>query len=426
MELQTAKGVRDIAPEEKILKNKLVSTITKTFELYGFAPLETPILERYETLKAKYGAGADSDVLKETFMLKDQGKRELGLRFEMTTSLARFIAQNPSLKMPFKVYQIGPVFRDGPIKLGREREFWQADADTIGASSMLAEAEQIAILCEVFNQLKFDFTIKINNRKLLNGILMQAGITIKTKEALISIDKLDKIGKKEVSEELKKIGFDKNQITKLMDLLSKKYNLLSKEIFNPQWNEGKQEIEELLNYLKVMKLDKYIEIDLTLVRGQAYYTGMVIEAYLKKSTISSSIAAGGRYDSMVRGFKEDGLEIPAVGISFGLTPIMEQMKLQNELKIRTLAKVLVIPINTTNKALEIAQQLRKSGIPTDLALGKKGVSKNLEYASSLGIPYVLILGERELKENKVLLRNMQSGEETLLKIDKVIKLLYEK
>jgi len=423
MELQTAKGVRDIAPEEKILKNKLVSTITKTFELYGFAPLETPILERYETLKAKYGAGADSDVLKETFMLKDQGKRELGLRFEMTTSLARFIAQNPSLKMPFKVYQIGPVFRDGPIKLGRDREFWQADADTIGASSMLAEAEQIAILCEVFNQLKFDFTIKINNRKLLNGILMQGGITTKTKEALISIDKLDKIGKKEVSEELKKIGFDKNQITKLMDLLSKKYNLLSKEIFNPQWNEGKQEIEELLNYLKVMKLDKYIEIDLTLVRGQAYYTGMVIEAYLKKSTISSSIAAGGRYDSMVRGFKEDGLEIPAVGISFGLTPIMEQMKLQNELKIRTLAKVLVIPINTTNKALEIAQQLRKSGIPTDLALGKKGVSKNLEYASSLGIPYVLILGERELKENKVLLRNMQSGEETLLKIDKVIKLL---
>ena len=423
MELQTAKGVRDIAPEEKILKNKLVSTITKTFELYGFAPLETPILERYETLKAKYGAGADSDVLKETFMLKDQGKRELGLRFEMTTSLARFIAQNPSLKMPFKVYQIGPVFRDGPIKLGRDREFWQADADTIGASSMLAEAEQIAILCEVFNQLKFDFTIKINNRKLLNGILMQGGITTKTKEALISIDKLDKIGKKEVSEELKKIGFDKNQITKLMDLLSKKYNLLSKEIFNPQWNEGKQEIEELLNYLKVMKLDKYIEIDLTLVRGQAYYTGMVIEAYLKKSTISSSIAAGGRYDSMVRGFKEDGLEIPAVGISFGLTPIMEQMKLQNELKIRTLAKVLVIPINTTNKALEIAQQLRKSGIPSDFALGKKGLSKNLEYASSLGIPYVLILGERELKENKVLLRNMQSGEETLLKIDKVIKLL---
>ena len=423
MELQTAKGVRDIAPEEKILKNKLVSTITKTFELYGFAPLETPILERYETLKAKYGAGADSDVLKETFMLKDQGKRELGLRFEMTTSLARFIAQNPSLKMPFKVYQIGPVFRDGPIKLGREREFWQADADTIGASSMLAEAEQIAILCEVFNQLKFDFTIKINNRKLLNGILMQGGITTKTKEALISIDKLDKIGKKEVSEELKKIGFDKNQITKLMDLLSKKYNQLAKEIFNPQWNEGKQEIEELLNYLKIMKLDKFIELDLTLVRGQAYYTGTVIEAYFKKSNITSSIAAGGRYDGMVRGFKEDGLEIPAVGISFGLTPIMEQMKLQNELKIRTLAKVLVIPINTTNEALKITQELRKNGINTDFALGKKGVSKNLEYASSLGIPYVLILGEREIKEKKVLLRNMQSGEETLLKIDKVIKLL---
>ena len=426
MKLQTAKGVRDLPPEEKILKNKVVSTITRYFELYGFAPLETPILERYETLEAKYGAGTGSEVLKETFKLKDQGKRELGLRFEMTTSLARFVAQNPNLKMPFKAYQIGSIFRDGPIKLGRDREFWQADADTIGSSSMLAEAEQIAILADVFTELKFNFVIKVNNRKLLNGLLMQAGITKKTNEALIAVDKLGKIGKAGVSEELKGIGFDKGQISRLMDLLSKKYNMLSKDISNPQWNEGKQEIEELLKYLKTMKLDKSVELDLTLVRGQAYYTGTVIEAYLRKSSIASSIAAGGRYDSMVRGLKgESGLEVPAAGVSFGLTPIIEQIKLQNELKVKTLAKVLVIPINTVEKSLMIIQELRQKGISASFALGK-GVSKNLEYAGSLGIPYVLIIGEREIKEDKVLLRNMETGEETLLKVDKVIKLLHEK
>src|SRR3990167_6708834 len=200
MEMQNAKGVKDLAPEVKILKNKVVNTISKTFELYGFAPLETPIIERYETLAAKYGAGVESDVLKETFKLKDQGNRDLGLRFEMTTSLARYVAQNQTLKMPFKVYQAGPVFRDGPIKFGREREFWQGDADTIGTSSMVADAEQIAILSDVFNELKFNFVIKINNRKLLNGILKQAGVQ-KTKEALVAIDKLGKIGSTGVVQE---------------------------------------------------------------------------------------------------------------------------------------------------------------------------------------------------------------------------------
>ena len=176
MKFQTAKGVRDIPPEEKMIKNQVVKTISRTFELYGFFPLETPIIERYETLAAKSGAGEKSDALKETFKFTDQGKRKLALRFELTTSLARYISQNPNLKLPFKRYEVGPNFRDGPIKLGRERQFWQCDADTIGVKSMLAEVEQIAILDSVFKKLNFRFEIKINNRKLLNGILNQAGI----------------------------------------------------------------------------------------------------------------------------------------------------------------------------------------------------------------------------------------------------------
>ena len=165
MKFTTAKGCTDIPPEEKLIKNKVVSIITNTFEKYGFAPLETPIIERYETLAAKFGAGTESDALKETFKLTDQGKRKLGLRFELTTSLGRYVATNPTLKLPFKSYEIGRNFRDGPIKLGRAREFWQCDADTIGSRSMLAEAEQLAILNDVFKELNFKIVIKINNRK---------------------------------------------------------------------------------------------------------------------------------------------------------------------------------------------------------------------------------------------------------------------
>ncbi|MEK6863568.1 MAG: histidine--tRNA ligase [Nanoarchaeota archaeon] len=425
MELQTAKGVRDLPPEEKILKNKVVGTITKIFELYGFAPLETPTLERYETLAAKYGAGAESDALKETFTLEDQGERKLGLKFEMTTSLARYVAQNPTIKMPFKVYQAGSVFRDGPIKSGREREFWQCDVDTIGTASMLAEAEQISLLSDIFRQLKFRFVIKINNRKLVNGILLQSGITEKQKEALIAIDKLDKIGKAGVSEELKRLGLNKAQINRLMDFLSSKYTFasLSKKITATEGNEGVNELKELFGYLKTLGV-KETEFDLSLVRGQAYYSGTVIEAYLKDSVVTSSIAGGGRYDNMIRGLKgENGQEIPAVGVSFGITPIMEQMKVQNKMEQKTLAKVLIVPINAVAEALKVARELRENCISTDFALGKKGVSKNLEYANVLKIPYVIIIGEEEVKKKKILLKEMSSGTEQLLSVKDAVKKL---
>ena len=180
MKLQTAKGVQDVPPEEKIVKNKVVSALQETFEAYGFAPLETPLLERYETLASKFAAGEASDALKETFKLTDQGKRNLGLRFDLTVPLARFVAMNPTMKMPFKRYELGPVFRDGPIRAGRVRQFWQCDVDTIGSKSMLAEAEILALVQKAFRKLNLDVVVKVNNRKLLNGILNQ--VRIKNKE----------------------------------------------------------------------------------------------------------------------------------------------------------------------------------------------------------------------------------------------------
>jgi len=423
MKLQTAKGVRDVPPEEKILKNEVVDTITKTFEKYGFAPLETPIIERYETLAAKFGAGTESDALKETFKLKDQGGRKLGLRFELTTSLGRYIAQNPTIKLPFKRYEIGRNFRDGPIKLGRYREFWQCDADTVGAKSMLADAEQIAILVEVFRELNFKFFIKINNRKILNGILKQAGIE-KVQEALIAIDKLDKIGKEGVVKELTLRGYTKKQANGVFSLIKKDIKLseLKKKITDEEGKEGIAELQELFNYLKILGV-KEIVFDVSMARGQAYYTGTILEAFLKKSKVTSSIASGGRYDKMIGGFMGGGREIAATGISFGLEPIMDALKLQEKFDKKTPTKVYVIPINTINESLKIVQQLREEGISTELSLGKKGLSKNLQYANSLGIPYVIIIGGNELKKKKVLLRDMQSGSEQLLSVASVIKRL---
>ena len=423
MELQTAKGVRDIPPEEKALKNKVVQTLTQVFELYGFAPLETPILERYETLAAKFAAGEASDALKETFRLKDQGDRELGLRFDLTVPLARFIAMNPTLKMPFKRYELGPVFRDGPIKLGRYRQFWQCDVDIIGSNSMLADAEVLAVVNAAFRKLKLDVVIKVNNRKILNGILAQAGITDK-ESAIIAIDKLDKIGKEGVTQELKVRGYANSQIERLFSLIKEGVTVkeLKNKLTNPEGTAGITQLEELFGYLAELGVKNAV-FDVSLARGLAYYTGTVLEAYLKKGKITSSLAAGGRWDTMIGSFIGGNREIPAVGVAFGLEPIMDTLRLEGKVPGTPPAQVYVLPINTPKESLQIVQQLREQGISASISLGKKGVSKNLEYASSLGIPYVLIIGEDELKRNKVLLREMQTGTEQLLAVREVVNRL---
>jgi len=423
MKLQTAKGVRDVPPEEKILKNKVISDLQEVFELYGFVPLETPLLERYETLSAKFAAGEESDAMKETFQLTDQGKRKLGLRFDLTVPLARFVAMNPTLKMPFKRYQVGRVFRDGPIKLGRYREFWQMDIDTAGTTSMLAEAEVLAVVQTVFDRWGLDIIIKVNNRKLLNGILEQAGIK-KKEEAIVAIDKLAKIGESGVTKELLQRGYKKEQVKKIFKLIDEKVTLkeLKKVIKSEEGKEGLEELEELFSYLKDMGVKSAV-FDVSLARGLGYYTGPAFEVYLKKGKIKSSLVGGGRYDKMIGDFMGGGRVVPSTGLSFGLAPIMDTLKLEKKITTKATAKIYVIPIGMVNESLEIIQELRNAGIPADFALGKKGVSKNLQYANALGIPYAIIVGENELKKKKVMLRNMETGSEGLLSVKEVIKKL---
>jgi histidyl-tRNA synthetase len=412
MELQTAKGVRDFAPEEKIIRNRVVDTLKKNFENYGFSPLETPILERFETLSAKYAGG--SEILKETFKLKDQGNRTLGLRFDLTVPLARFVGMNPTMKLPFKRYEIGRVFRDGPIKLGRMRQFWQCDVDVIGTKSMIADAEILALTSDIFKELKLNVVIKVNNRKLLNGILTEAGVDRYKEDIILIIDKLAKIGEKGVKKELENLDLTNGQIKDLLKLLKQK-DLKKLKVTNDEGREGLKELQELFGYVKK------IEFDPSLARGLAYYTGTVFEVFTKKGKITSSLAGGGRWDNMIGSYLGSGKEYPAVGIAFGLEPIFETLK-QKE-KIQTPVKVYLIPIQTQKETMKMAQEFRKAGVNTDLDIIGRGISKNLNYANALNIPFVVFIGPDELKKKKLKLKDMKSGKEEFLTKEQIIKRL---
>ncbi len=422
-DIQTAKGVRDIPPVEKALKNKVVNVLTSVFELYGFRPLETPILERYETLSAKFAAGEVSDALKETFRLTDQGERALGLRFDLTVPLARYVAMNPTLKMPFKRYELGQVFRDGPVRLGRYREFWQCDVDTIGSTSMLADAEVLAVVSRVFSKLGLDVVVKVSNRRVLNGILVEAGVT-DCERAIIAIDKLDKIGVSGVSKELSERGFSAKQIEGIFKFVKEGVSLkeLQKGVKNAEAVEGLKELEELFLYLNSMGVTNVL-FDVSLARGLAYYTGTVYEAVLRNGVFRGSLAGGGRWDNMIGNFMGSKLQVPAVGVAFGLEPIMDVLKMEQKVLGESVVQVYVLPIGVVQEGLMIVEQLRAKGIPAEVCLGKKGVSKNLDYASALGVPYVVMVGEDELKQKKVKLRDMKTGTEQLLTVNEVVKKL---
>lgn len=415
MKLELAKGVRDFSPEEKLLRDDVVNKIITVFERYGFVPLETPMFERYDTLSAKFGAGDVSDALKETFTFQDQGKRELGLRFDLTVPLARYIATHPQIKMPFKRYQIGSVFRDGPIKLGRYREFAQCDVDIVGAKDLKAEAELMLLSIDVFKKLKLEANIVVNSRKLLEGILELFDIKPEQyKEVITILDKTNKIGMAGVEKELSAIGIDRKTTKKITDILDTRgktesiLEKLKKTVTNERGQEGIKELEELFSLLKG---NPEIKLDISLARGLSYYTGIVFEGFLRNSKIKSSICGGGRYDTMIGEYTGGKREYPAIGISFGIEPIIESMKLTKPNLKKTKTKVFVIPINTYKQSLEIVQELRKEGINADIDLMGKSISKNLDYVNAQGIPAAIIIGEDELKKNLPKFKNMLTGKE---------------
>lgn len=425
--LQRAKGVRDFGPEEKIAREKIVETLKGVFESFGYNPIETPILERYELFSSKFGVGEESDAMRETFKLKDQGARDLVLRTEFTVPFSRFVGMNPQLKKPFKRYQMGQVFRDGPIKIGRYREFWQCDVDVVGIDNPKIDSEIIQLAIEAFQKLGLKIILKINNRKILNGILDHAGVEAEKQiSAIIAIDKLDKIGAEGVKTELLEKGVDAAVIDAILSLIAisgtnqEKLEKLKKIIGE---NAGLNEVAKAIDYA----LDKdNIIFSPALARGLAYYTGNVFEVYLSdQSEISSSICAGGRFDNMIGGLLGGKEVYPAVGISFGLETIFDAIKLtpnsQDLPKSVVMAYFVPLDEKYMKTAMAACKELRQNGIRVDIDYLARKLKKNLEYVNSYNIPWVIMLGDEEVKNEQFTLRDMKTGEQKMLGLKEIIE-----
>ena len=416
MKIERLKGTKEYFPEEQILREKIVEVLKEKFRRYGYLPIETSILDFYDIAIKKYGGG---EIIKEIYRLKDRGGRNLCLRYELTFKLAKFLAMNQQIRMPFKRYEIGKVFRDGPVKKGRLREFTQCDVDCIGIKENWIDAEFMALTFDIFKELGLDIVVKVNDRKFLFGLMEELGIK-NPAEVVLSLDKLDKYGKEYVMKELEE-KIDKKAIEKIFYFFDKVENLktqakiefFKKVLKNEEAKKGIEEIENFFYFCKVYGLKKDIEFVPTLARGLAYYDGIIWEVYLKKG-LKSSLAAGGRWDGMITKFLKK--QSYAVGMSFGLDTIFEALK---EKKVKK-PIALIIPINTLEECIKIAQKLRKY---FNVDICNKTLSKALEYADKEKIPFCLIVGKKEIKDKKIRLKFMDSGKEKLLSINDTIKTL---
>lgn len=421
MELGTAKGTRDIAPEEAILLQEIQGVLKKNFEIFGFNPLQTPILEQFETLSSKYTGGAE--ILKETFQLQDQGQRKLGLRYDLTVPFSRFVAMNPQLKMPFKRYQIGPVFRDGPVGSNRLREFTQCDCDVVGTRNIVADAECVQLFLQAFADLDLNVEVRVNNRKILDAMMETLKIAQEKRgDVILAIDKLDKKSRKDVEEEMYALGVKKELVTKLFELINLKGSNMSilDEIaaFVGKEDEGVIEMRTLLGYCP----QKNVLFVPSLARGLAYYTGSIFEVYALGTSVTNAIGSGGRYDKMIGSLLGSTQEYPAVGCSFGLDRIMVAVAEKRKQTVKSVVKVFVIPIGLSlDQVWPVVIELRENDVATDVYFAAKSVSKGLDFANAYKIPYVIIVGEDELKKKKVKLKDMNSGKEELLSVKDVVK-----
>ena len=424
-------GFMELLPDDQILFNKMVDTIRNTYESFGFLPLDTPVLEYSEVLLAK--AGGETE--KQIYRFK-KGENDISLRFDLTVPLARYASQRYNdLVFPFKRYQIGKVYRGERPQKGRFREFYQCDIDVIGENlDIVYDAEIPTIIYNVFKKLDFGkFTIRINNRKLLNGFFESLNLQNKASDVLRIIDKLEKIGVEEVKEELKELSIADDQIEKIIEFISingsnkeKLKTLEDLNIDNELFKTGLEELKDVIDKVIAFGLEEsYYMIDLTIARGLDYYTGTVYETKLDDYPALGSICSGGRYDNLTCYYTDNSLK--GVGISIGLTRLFYQLKEAGIIKSdkKTLSKVLIVPFSKENMnyALKVSTALREKNIVCDVYYEEKGLKQKLKYANRLGIPYVCLIGEDEEKEEKVTLKNMETGEQNKVSIEEMINIL---
>ena len=423
IKIQNLKGTTDYLPEEQILRDKITNTLKSIFQVYGYMPIKTPILNKYDLLSYKYDE--DAEILNETYKLTDQGERKLGLRYDLTIPFCKVIALNKDLRMPFKRYEIGKVFRNGPVKLGRMREFYQCDVDVVGITSRMIEIEQIIMVKKAFDKLGIDILIKWNNRKLMSGLITYAGISDSLVDKVISIiDHMEKITRSDMIREFNKIDIDNNkaeEILNLFNLTLDEYNTKFKDTDNELIKTGLDEINEINDLINKYNLEDNTIFSPTLARGLSIYTGIVFEFFDKKMRITSSLGGGGRYDKIITDFIDDGNIYPACGLSFGLEPIYAILK--EEITDKSLIDVLIIPMDTEVECMSIATTLRDNGIKVMVEMNKRKLKKSFEFANKTSIKYVIVVGENEIKESKYTLKNMLDGIQELLNIEDIINVI---
>lgn len=414
MDYQNVKGTQDYLPEAEVLRRKIKRTLEDLFIQYGCKPLETPILNYAELLASKYGGGAE--ILEEMYTLSDRGERNLALRYDLTIPFAKVVAMNPTIRMPFKRYEIGKVFRDGPIKAGRFREFTQCDVDIVGVESQIAEAELMQMAFDAFKKLDMDITIQYNNRKLLTGILEASETpSEKINKVVLILDKLEKVGLEAVLSELEEQGLQSSTVTFIKKFLTNGNNA-SYRYFDEylekseQLKQGLAELKELEEYLKFLGIDGECVFNPFLARGLEIYTGTIYEIFLIDKRIKSSIGSGGRYDNAIGGLIGSNESFSTVGISFGLDVIYTAMSQWNE-RAESDLDFYIIPINTEKECLLLAKYLRDKGYKVELELGSKKLGKALEKANKEKVQQVIIIGEEEVKKNVMKIKDMITGEQ---------------
>ena len=425
VEPRTLAGFMELLPNEQILFNQMKEKIENTYKKFGFLPLDTPVIELAEVLLAKAGGETEKQIYR-----FQKGDTDLALRFDLTVPLAKYVAKNyGNLSFPFRRYQIGKVYRGERAQKGRYREFYQCDIDIIGDGELelINDAEIPAVIYTMFRELGFeDFTVKINNRRILNGLFESVEQKENSVEILRIIDKIEKIGKEEVIEEFKKLGLKDGQIKNILDFIEiegtsdeKIEKLEGLGITNPTYMQGVEELKTVIKNVRLFGVpEANFTVDLTIARGLDYYTGTVYETFLNKYREIGSVCSGGRYENLAEYYTEKSL--PGVGVSIGLTRLFYKLNELNIIKAnkKSIADVLIIPIvEDLEEPIKLATKLRNSGINTEIYLNNKKLKAKFKYANKLKIPYVIVMGQDEIDAKEITLKNMETGEEKKLPID---------
>ena len=444
------KGTRDFSPMEMAKRNYIFDTIKQVYQLYGFQQIETPAMETLGTLMGKYGEEGDKllfkvlnsgdylqkvtdDELKERNSLHLAAKLcEKGLRYDLTVPFARYVVMHrEELQLPFKRYQMQPVWRADRPQKGRYREFWQFDGDIVGSDSLFNEVELMQIVDTVFTRFGVRVQIKINNRKILTGIAEVIGAAEKIVDITVAIDKLDKIGLDNVNQELREDGLSEEQIEKLQPIISlegtndEKLNTIAEVLKDSETGlKGVEETRFILDTLKTLGLKNEIQLDLTLARGLNYYTGAIFEVKALDVQIGS-ITGGGRYDNLTGIFGMPG--ISGVGISFGVDRIFDVLNALDCYPKDAVNGTQLLFINFGEKetayCLPVVMKAREAGIRTEIFPDSTKMKKQMSYANAKQIPFVALAGENEMAEGKFTLKNMESGEQTMVSPEELISLI---